>query len=103
MVPTYLGANAMTQGELAELRGEIFGCKILLFNCISFIAGCTDDPQAHLTTLKNAALEGIVKANPASVRPQNLRKFQDAAVGIVVQAIEGATTAHRLSTPQGRA
>jgi hypothetical protein len=36
----------VTNAELDELRGDIFGCKILLFNCISLIADLTDNPAA---------------------------------------------------------
>jgi hypothetical protein len=93
----------MTNAELAELRGEIFGCKILLFNCISFIAGQTENPAAHLKTIQTAALEGIVAAKPSTIRPQHLETFHAAAAGIVVQAVESATAAHRLSDTQGRA
>jgi hypothetical protein len=49
---------AVTNAELDELRGEFFGCKILLFNCISLIAGLTDNPAAHLEAVQQAALEG---------------------------------------------
>lgn len=93
----------MTNAELAELRGEIFGCKILLFNCISFIAGLTDDPAAHLKTIQTAAIDGILRAPPTNIRPQHLEAFRNAAAGIVAQAIEGSTAAYHLSAPQGRA
>ncbi len=93
----------MTRSELAELRGEIFGCKILLFNCIGFIAGLTDDPGAHLATIETAALEGIVAATTSNIRRPDLDRFHAAAAGIVVQAIEAAKAAHQLSSPQGRA
>jgi hypothetical protein len=93
----------MIRTELAELRGEIFGCKILLLNCISFIAGLTTDPAAHLETIQTAALEGTVAANPSNIRPHDLDTFRSAAAGIVVQAIESAKVAHELSSPHGQA
>ncbi len=94
----------MTNAELAELRGEIFGCKIIMFNILSEIAGMKPDPQTYLATLEQAAIEGIAKApTPATVRPQHLRAFQNAAAGIVAQALEAVRAAHRLATPQGRA
>jgi hypothetical protein len=80
----------MTNAELAELRGEIFGLKILLFNCMSFIANCTDDPQAHLSAIQDEAIAGIAKATHDAVKPNHLRTFQNAAAGIVVQAVEAA-------------
>jgi hypothetical protein len=94
---------AVTNAELAELRGEIYGCKILLANCVAFIAGLTDDPSAHLETLQQAVFEGIATATNEHVRPQHLNQFRAAAAGIVLQAVEGAKSACQLSTPQGQA
>jgi hypothetical protein len=93
----------MTNAELAELRGEMFGVKVILFNCLSFIAGLTDDPVAHLDAIQAQALDGIMRAEHSAVRPQHLRTFQNAAAGIVVQAIEGSKAIHTpVSSPAQR-
>lgn len=83
----------MTNTELAELRGEIYGLKILLFNCISFIAGQADDPVAHLDQIQEHAVFGIAQAAPSNIRPAHLDGFRAAAAGIVVQAVEAAKEA----------
>lgn len=90
----------MTNRELAELRGEIFGVKILLMNCLTQIAGTAPDAEAHLDRIQKEAVDGIVKANPANIRSQNLRDFQNAAAGIVVQAIEAAKVPHVPTPPR---
>jgi hypothetical protein len=87
--------ETMTNAELAELRGEIFGLKILLLNCMSFIAGCTDNPDSHLNAIQEQAIAGIAHATHDAVRPQTLRSFQGAAAGLVLQAVEAAK-----ATPQ---
>lgn len=79
----------MTNAEAAELRGELFGLKVLLFNCLSFIAGRLDDPDAYLDELQRQSIYGIAQASHDKVRPQNLQLFRSAAAGIVAQAIEG--------------
>jgi hypothetical protein len=84
----------MTNAELAELRGQIFGLKILLFNCIAFIAGQTDDPIAHLDEIQRQSVCGIAQATPAAIRQQHLQGFHHAAAGIVVQAVEAAKETH---------
>lgn len=80
----------MTSSEEAEIRGEIFGLKILLFNFISELAGRGDEPLKYLDALQKQAVQGIVQAKNEAVKPAHMRKFQEAAAGIVVQAVEGA-------------
>jgi|HubBroStandDraft_6_1064221.scaffolds.fasta_scaffold1138795_1 hypothetical protein len=84
----------MTNAELAELRGEIFGLKVLLFNCISFIAGRFDDPLAYLDELQQQSIFGIAQAAPGTIRPQHLQAFRNSAAGIVAQAIDGTKEVH---------
>jgi hypothetical protein len=85
----------MTNAEAAELRGELFGVKVLLFNCLSFIAGQTDDPIAHLDEIQRQAIFGIAQAGHSGIRPNHLEPFRHAAAGIVAQAVEGAKEVHR--------
>ena len=92
----------MTNAELAELRGEIFGVKILLMSCLTQVAGTAPDPVAHLVETQNQAVEGILRSSPSNIRPQHLRIFQDAAAGIVVQAIEAAKVPHEPVPPPGQ-
>ena len=84
----------MTNEELSELRGEIFGVKILLMSCLTQVAGTAPDPIAHLDATQKEAIEGIARAKPSNIRPQHLRAFQNAAAGIVAQAIEAAKVPH---------
>jgi hypothetical protein len=56
----------MTNAELAELRGELFGLKILLFNCMSFYCWRTDIPERHLNTIQEQAIAGITHATRGS-------------------------------------
>ncbi|MBV9203700.1 MAG: hypothetical protein JOY83_28965 [Alphaproteobacteria bacterium] len=84
----------MTNAEAAELRGEIFGLKVLLLNCLSFIAGLTDDPVRHLDIVLRESIDGIAKATHSGIRPAHLQIFRDAAAGIALQGVEAAKTAH---------
>jgi hypothetical protein len=96
------GAENMTNAEMADLRGELFGVKILLISCLTQVAGTAPDPLAHLEAAGRAALEGIMKAAPSNIRPQYLRAFQNAAAGIVSQAIEAAKVPHEPTPPRDR-
>jgi hypothetical protein len=80
----------MTNAEAAELRGEIFGLKIILNNCLAFIAALTDNPEHHLDEIQNEAIAGIAKATNQSVRPQHIQTFRAAAAGLVLQSVEAA-------------
>ena len=42
----------MTNAELADLRGEIFGLKVLLFNVLSAITANSLDPVATIEAVK---------------------------------------------------
>jgi hypothetical protein len=84
----------MTNAELAELRGELYGLKLLLFNSISFIAGQFDDPAGYLDEVQRQSVFGIAQGTHSKVRPQHLDLFRAAAAGVVVQAVEGAKEAH---------
>jgi hypothetical protein len=84
----------MTNAELAELRGEFFGLKAVLFNCLSFIAGRFDEPIAYLDEVQRQSVYGIAQGSHDKVRPQHLQLFRDAAAGIVVQAVEATKEAH---------
>jgi hypothetical protein len=92
----------MTNAEVAELRGELFGLKILLVNCLSFIAGSTDDPERHLNAIQDQAIAGIARATHEGVREKYLRTFQDAAAGIVVQLLEAAKATPLRPPPQSK-
>ena len=93
----------MTNAELAELRGELFGLKIVLFNCLSFIAGRFDDPIAYLDEVQRQSVYGIAQGSHDKVRPQHLQPFRAAAAGIVAQAIEATKEAHsRVAQPPTR-
>ena len=83
----------MTNAETAELRGELYGLKVLLVNCVGFIAAITDDPGAHLSAIQDAAIEGIASSNHDKVKAVHLRTFQAAAAGIVLQVVEAAKSA----------
>ena len=83
----------MTNAEEAEMRGEIYALKILLINCLGFIAAITDDPGSHLQAVQDQSIEGIARSRHGKVKAAYLRNFQDAAAGIVLQAIEGAKVA----------
>ncbi len=90
----------MTNTELAELRGEIFGLKVLLFNVLAAITANSPDPSATIEALKTQSLAGILAARPSVIRPQHLETFQNAAAGIVAQAVEAlAATYSRLQSP----
>jgi hypothetical protein len=84
----------MTNAELAELRGVLFGLKALLFNCLSFIAGRFDDPITYLDELEQQAIFGIAQGTHSGVRPQHLEIFRNAAAGIVAQAVEAIKATH---------
>ncbi len=83
----------MTNQELAELRGEIFGLKVLLFNALAEIAATKPNLSAHLETLRTESLEGIMAADHSKILPAHLPKFRSAAAGIVVQALDAVPTA----------
>ena len=76
-----------------RMRGEIYALKILLINCLGFIAAITDDPGSHLQAVQDQSIEGIARSRHGKVKAAYLRNFQDAAAGIVLQAIEGAKVA----------
>jgi hypothetical protein len=80
----------MTNEELASLRGEIFGLKILLMNCVSELAGRTGDPQVFLASLRKQAAQGILQTTPDNVKPAHMQTFRDSAAGIVVQVVSAA-------------
>ena len=80
----------MTNADIAELRGEIFGLKIMLANCTGFIAAITDDPNAHLVAIQNESIEGIASATNDKVKDAYLPTFRAAAVGLVLQIVEAA-------------
>jgi hypothetical protein len=92
----------MTNAELADLRGALFGVKILLVSCLTQVAGTAPDPLAHLDAVGRVALKWIMNAAPSNVRPQYLRAFQNAAAGIVSQAIEAAKVPHEPTPPRDR-
>jgi hypothetical protein len=90
----------MTNAELAELRGEIFGLKVLLFNVLSAITANSPDPSATIEAVKTQSIAGILAARPSVIRFQHLETFQNAAAGIVAQAVEAlAATYSRLPPP----
>jgi hypothetical protein len=74
----------------ATIRGELFGVKVLLVNCLTFVAGQTDDPIAHLDEIQRQAIFGIAQAGHSGIRPNYLEPFRHAAAGIVAQAVDGA-------------
>jgi len=80
----------MTHADIAELRGEIFGLKIALINCLGLIATLTDDPTAHLDAILNQAVEGIAKATNDQIKPAHIQTFRAAAAGIMLQLVDGA-------------
>ena len=90
----------MTSAELVDLRGEIFGLKILLMSCLTQIAATAPDPVAGLDWMKKEALVGIARASPSNVQTKHLRAFQNAAAGIVTQAVEAAKVPHVPTPPR---
>jgi len=90
----------MTNAEFAELRGEIYGLKILLGNCLGFIAAITDDADAHLQTLQDESIAGIATSTNDKVKAAHLQTFRAAAAGVVLQLVEGAAVAaNQVSRP----
>ena len=83
----------MTNAEVAELRGQIFGLKIMLINCIGFIAAITDDPDVHLDAIQTQTIVGIGTATNDQVKPAHIQAFRAAAAGLVLQVVEGAKVA----------
>lgn len=84
----------MTNVEAAELRGEIFGLKILLFNCLSSAAATRANPDDYLDEVEQHAVFGIAQAHHSAVQPGHTQRFRDAAAGIIAQAIEAVREAH---------
>ena len=80
----------MTNSDIAELRGEIYGLKILLVNCLSFISAHTTDADNHLDTILNDAVQGIASAKNDKVKPAHLPIFRAASAGIVSQVTQAA-------------
>jgi hypothetical protein len=92
----------MTNAELAELRGEIVGLKVLLANCLSFIAGQTSDPAAHLAAIRDHAIAGLAEITDARIRQQQLPVFRAAAAGIVLQVVGAGATVVVPGSPRPR-
>jgi hypothetical protein len=80
----------MTNEEAAELKGQIVGLKVLLMNCLSFMAGQTSDPLAHLSAIRDHSIAGLAEVTNSTVRPQHLQLFRAAAAGIVSQVADNA-------------
>jgi hypothetical protein len=72
----------MTNAGIAELRGEVYGLKVMLVNAIGFIAALTDDPTDHLQATQNAAIAGIATSTNDKVKATHLRTFRAAAAGL---------------------
>jgi hypothetical protein len=90
----------MTNAEEAELRGEIFGLKILVMNLISRTAGVTEeDRTAFLDALVKQSGAGIVKATNSAVKPAFLNTFHAAAMGIVLQCADAARVTPQQAPP----
>lgn len=92
----------MTKQQMVELRGEIFGLKILLMNTLAQVVSVMPDAVARLDELQRQAAEGIARTQPTNIPLAWLRDFQNAAAGVVVQAVEAAKVPHGLVPPPGR-
>jgi hypothetical protein len=92
----------MTNAEAAELRGEIYGLKALVANCLAFNAALTDNPAAHLQALQNETVAGIAAAENDAVRVVHLPAFRAAAAGLVLQLVEYAKAIHIQVPPRDR-
>jgi hypothetical protein len=92
----------MTAAELAELRGELFGLKVLLMNNLTQTAHSMPNPVAYLDDLAEQSYRGVAEARPTNISANHLRKFQDAAAGIIVQAVEAAKVPHVPTPPRGQ-
>jgi hypothetical protein len=66
----------MTNADIAELRGEVYGLKVMLVNAIGFIAALTDDPTDHLQAIQNAAIAGIATSTNDKVKATHLQTFR---------------------------
>lgn len=77
----------MTNDELAELRGEIFALKIMLFNALAEGVRHSGDPEAYVNAIEQHASAGIMNATPSNIRPAYLDTFRNAAAGILAQAV----------------
>jgi hypothetical protein len=92
----------MTNLEAAIFRGEFFGLKILVLNCLSEIAAAKTDPATFLSQVEEQAVAGIAQATSADVRLHHLQQFRNAAAGIVAQAIEVVRETHSRSASPPR-
>ncbi len=92
----------MTAKEVAELRGELFGLKILLMNFLATTARMSSDPMPYLDDLAEQSHRGVAAAKPPSIPEHHLRTFQNAAAGIVLQVVEAAKVPHVPTPPRGQ-
>ena len=84
----------MTNLEVAIFRGEFYGLKTLVINCLSEVAAAKADPAAYLDELQRQSVVGIAQATSKDIRAHHLENFRNAAAGIVAQAIEAVKTTH---------
>jgi hypothetical protein len=92
----------MTEAQLAELRGEIFGLKIIVVNTLSHIVARATDPIATLDEIQRQSALGIASAAPANIPPAWLELFRNAATACVLQATEVAKLSHEPPPPPVR-
>jgi hypothetical protein len=84
----------MTEAELASLRGEIFGLKIIVVTTLSHLVAHAADPIATLDEIERQSAIGIASSTPADISPAYLEVFRNAAAATVLQAAEVAKIRH---------
>lgn len=91
----------MTNAQEAELRGEIFGLKVLVANLLSRAAGFVEeDRPVFFNTLMEQSIPGIAQATNPNVKAAYLDTFQAAALGVVQQLVDAARKAPAQAPPQ---
>lgn len=91
----------MTNLELAKFRGEFYGLKMLVLNCVSEIASHMPDPNAYLDKLQRETVVGIARAEPSEIQKADIEAFRAAAAGIIAQATGAIEVVHSPTPPRG--
>ena len=84
----------MTRSDLAEIKGELFSIKALLFAVVDGMAGMSADPVKYLETLQKSLIPKIKEAAPVFVTHPHIETFEKAAIGVLAQVTEAAKAGH---------
>lgn len=93
----------MSQQDMAQFRGELFGLRILVIHCLSSMAANVDDPLAMLQRLGETVLESLEREPCDGVPPRHIAAFRGTAATVIAQCIEVAqvVTAETEQNPGG--